>query len=295
MTKEQQDSQQNSHLANLEVDYLYHLGLDTSMNLKEMFGDVKYVCMGGSPVRAEQFALNAAAQLGIPLPQDSLEPIGKTERFSLYKVGPIISVSHGMGMPSTSILLHEVTKLLRYAGCTDYKYIRIGTSGGIGVNPGDVVITTEAVNGKLEPKYELIELGKTIGLDTQLDQAVAQSLLDAAGNIPVILGKTMSADSFYEGQGRLDGALPLRYSEEDKMDFLRRAHETGVRNIEMEAAVIAAFCLEAHIPAAVVCTAILNRLDGDQVTSTPGQLAQFSDNAQQVVINFIRAELEKVL
>ena len=26
----------------------------------------------------------------------------------MYKVGPILSISHGMGMPSTSILLHEV-------------------------------------------------------------------------------------------------------------------------------------------------------------------------------------------
>ena len=27
----------------------------------------------------------------------------------MYKVGPILSISHGMGMPSASILLHEVS------------------------------------------------------------------------------------------------------------------------------------------------------------------------------------------
>jgi uridine phosphorylase len=31
-------------------------------------------------------------------------------------VGPVLIANHGMGMPSTSILLHEVTKLLAHAG-----------------------------------------------------------------------------------------------------------------------------------------------------------------------------------
>jgi uridine phosphorylase len=51
-----------------------------------------------------------------------------------------------MGMPSLSILLHEITKLMHYAGATDYCFIRIGTSGGLGVPPGTVVITTEVPN-----------------------------------------------------------------------------------------------------------------------------------------------------
>jgi hypothetical protein len=50
-----------------------------------------------------------------------------------------------------------------------------------------------------------------------------------------------STDDFYEGQGRVDGAL-CEHSEDDKLAFLRRAHERGVRNIEMESAVFAAFC-----------------------------------------------------
>ena len=42
------------------------------------------------------------------------------------------SVQHGMGVPSVTILLHEVFKLLQYAECEDVRVIRIGTSGGIG-------------------------------------------------------------------------------------------------------------------------------------------------------------------
>ena len=37
---------------------------------------------------------------------------------SRYKVGKILCVSHGMGMPSLSIALNEVYKLLHYAAST---------------------------------------------------------------------------------------------------------------------------------------------------------------------------------
>ena len=35
-----------------------------------------------------------------------------------------------------------------------YFYIRIGTCGGIGLEPGTVVVTNEAVDGKLRPVSE---------------------------------------------------------------------------------------------------------------------------------------------
>lgn len=37
-----------------------------------------------------------------------------------------------MGIPSISIMLHELIKLLYHARCTDVTVVRIGTSGGIG-------------------------------------------------------------------------------------------------------------------------------------------------------------------
>ena len=39
-------------------------------------------------------------------------------RYVMYKVGPILALNHGMGMPSLSIALHEVVKLLFYAGAS---------------------------------------------------------------------------------------------------------------------------------------------------------------------------------
>lgn len=281
---------QNPHLEELETDFLYHFGLDASMDLEAMFGDTKFVCMGGSALRAEIFAQKLAEELEIALPENGPQPIGKTERFSLYKIGPVISVNHGMGMPSLSILLHEITKLLHYAGAADVTYLRIGTSGGLGVKPGTVVVADEGLNGELEPTYKLAILGKIVERPTQLDMVIANEIMACRGEIEAVIGKTCGTDCFYEGQARLDGAI-CEYTEKDKMEFLQKAHDKGVRNFEMEAPEFAAFCKKLNIPAADLCTTLLNRFNGDQVTSTKEELAAFSDNAQRMAITYIKKQL----
>ena len=44
-----------------------------------------------------------------------------------------ILVQHGMGTPSLSILMHELIKLVFYSKCQNVVFLRIGTSGGIGI------------------------------------------------------------------------------------------------------------------------------------------------------------------
>lgn len=75
-----------------------------------------------------------------------------------------------MGAPSLSILLHELLKLITYAKCKDVVFLRIGTSGGIGlsiflllihllikplcdagVEPGSIVVTNKAIDGFHRP------------------------------------------------------------------------------------------------------------------------------------------------
>ena len=53
---------------------------------------------------------------------------------------PVLIASHGMECSNISSLLHEIEKLLDYSkrGIT---WIRLGTCGGLGVEPGTVVIT----------------------------------------------------------------------------------------------------------------------------------------------------------
>lgn len=61
-----------------------------------------------------------------------------------------------MGMPSISILLHELIKLMYHAGVEDPIFFRMGTCGGLGLEPGTVVVSTEALNGLLEPVHIMV-------------------------------------------------------------------------------------------------------------------------------------------
>lgn len=61
-----------------------------------------------------------------------------------------------MGIPSVGILLHEVIKLMYHARVKDPVFFRIGTSGGIGLEGGTVIISEEAVDGMLNPYFELV-------------------------------------------------------------------------------------------------------------------------------------------
>jgi uridine phosphorylase len=78
----------------------------------------------------------------------------------------------------------------------------------------------------------------------------------------------MACNSFYEEQGRLDGAL-CEYTEADQRRFLTRCRdELHVVNFEMESLTVASFCTRASIPCAVVCAVLVNRTAGDGDTPT---------------------------
>lgn len=74
----------------------------------------------------------------------------------LLQVGPVLSISHGMGVPSIGILLHEIIKLMYHAKCKDPVFIRLGTCGGVGIEGGTVVVSDEAVDGLLRNTYEMV-------------------------------------------------------------------------------------------------------------------------------------------
>ncbi len=142
---------------------LYHLGMGTSTHcLPEMFGDVKFVCIGGTNQRMETFAHFIQKELDWKLePGTCLLDLAKSShRFCMYKIGPVLSVSHGMGVPSLTIMLHEIIKLLAHAGAKDPLIIRIGTSGGIGLEPGTVVVSNGAVNGLIQPQHDSVKRPK---------------------------------------------------------------------------------------------------------------------------------------
>lgn len=63
-----------------------------------------------------------------------------------------------MGVASIGILLHEMIKLMYHAKCKDPVFFRIGTCGGLGVEPGTVVISDQAVDGLGNHHYSVVSV-----------------------------------------------------------------------------------------------------------------------------------------
>ncbi|XP_052494939.1 uridine phosphorylase 1 isoform X3 [Budorcas taxicolor] len=84
----------NPHVAAMKEDVLYHFSLSTSTHdFPAMFGDVKFVCVGGSPSRMKAFIKYVAMELGFAHPGADYPNICEgTDRYTMFKVGPVLSV-----------------------------------------------------------------------------------------------------------------------------------------------------------------------------------------------------------
>ncbi|XP_037094740.1 uridine phosphorylase 1-like isoform X2 [Pollicipes pollicipes] len=288
----------NPHVAEMKSDILYHLALGSgSHDLQAMFGDVKFVCMGGTPRRMKQFAHFIMGEIGFELPTGTqlLDISQLSYRYSMYKVGPVISVSHGMGIPSVGILLHEMIKLMYHAKAKNPTFFRLGTCGGIGIEGGNLVITESAVDGMMRPFLEQPVLGELQQREGILDKELADELKTLSkpdDPWSTHVGRTMCTTDFYEGQGRLDGAF-CDYTERDKLDFLENIHKQGILNMEMESLMFAALCHHAGIRAGVICVTLLDRLKGDQVSADKKTLNEWQEYPQRLVARYIRRRMKE--
>ncbi len=273
------------------VDICYHLGLSSDDPLLERMRDLQAVVLAGSGERIDGFAREWSEQRGgaevIALP--------KTDRFTLRYCDGVLFCSHGMGMPSASIALQELMKTAYVIARGDLDvldrifWVRVGTSGGIGVPGGTVVITTEAITAALAP-YRLADgRGGIIEFDSTYPRAIADELaaIGARLGVPTTLGRTLSNDEFFVEQHRLDGALAFE-TPDGKQAWLRDLHAQGVRNIEMEGALLAAYMNHWGFPRfAMACVTLLDRLQGDQVTASDDDLHRYTDDAGRVVLAYL--------
>lgn len=245
--------------------------------------------MGGTKHRMKEFAQYMVSLLPGFEQNELINLTKSSHRYAMYKVGPLISVSHGIGIPSMTILLQEMIKLLAYARAVNPIIFRIGTCGGLNLPPGTVVLSTFGLNGALEKCYELPILGKIHKYPSRFDKRLSEelhSMRSDSDDFGIHRGGTMAADDFYRGQGRLDGPF-CDHSEKEKLEFLKRLHSMGVVNIEMEATAFAAIVTEAGLRAADVCVTLLDRLKGDQVTTPKKQLLEWQKRPMVVVGRYI--------
>ena len=95
------------------------------------------------------------------------------------------------------------------------------------------------------------------------------------------------------GQARADGVV-CEFSEGEKNDFLIKARDLGIRNIEMECTSMAAITALCNLKCACVCVTLLDRLKGDQVLVTPSEYKEFNERPQRLIARFISQSLELV-
>lgn len=278
-------------LSGNEVDSYYHLGVSSDDPIVAEMRDVKAVVMGGSGGRMRAFAEQWAKErdgTSVCLP--------KEDRFTVCLSSGVLFASHGMGTPSASIAVQELMRLMYFAKGGDLRelekvfWVRVGTSGGVGLDPGSVVVTTEALMSDLKP-YRVLDGDKgEIQFDPNFPADVVHGILtsNASKNFPVIAGKTVCTNEFFLEQFRLDGAIRLT-TPAKKIEWLRWLDSQGVRNIEMEGAMLAGYLNYWGFSSfAMICVALLNRLEGDQVPYTPQELAEFSDRAGDVMFTYLR-------
>lgn len=278
-------------LAGDRVDVYYHFGVASDDPVLDDFRGVRAVIMAGSGDRIVDFAQRWSAR------HDAAPVIAlpKEERFVTRYCSGVLFASHGMGMPSASIAVQELMRLVYFLKDGDNDamsqvfWARVGTSGGVGLAGGTVVVSTEGVMADLKP-FRLLQGGSgEYVFDGMFPLDVAQAVVQASRGtgIPIELGRTVATNEFFLEQFRLDGAIRME-TPESKMDWLRWLDEQGVRNIEMEGAMLAGYLNHWGFPRfAMICTTLLNRLEGDQVTATSAELSTFSERSGEVLLNYL--------
>ncbi|HQR79352.1 MAG TPA: uridine phosphorylase [Actinomycetota bacterium] len=282
-------------LAGDQVDVYYHFGVSSDDPVMDRLRDVRAVVMAGSGNRIDDFARTWSAA------NDGAEIIGlpKEERFTTRYCAGVLFASHGMGMPSASIAVQELMRMVYFlkrgdlAALDEVFWARVGTSGGVGLEGGTIVVTTEGLMADLRP-YRVLNGGMgEYWFDSTFPADVAAAIVEAnAGSgLDLATGKTVAGNEFFLEQFRLDGAVCME-TPETKMAWLEWIHDNGVRNIEMEGAMLAGYLNHWGFPKfAMICCTLLNRLHGDQVTASAEQMHQFSENSGVALFNYLRATL----
>lgn len=170
-----------------------------------------------------------------------------------YDETPISVTSTGIGSPSAAIAVEELARI----GADTF--IRVGSSGAIqpGMDVGDLVITSGAVRQEGTSAEYVREDYPAVA-----DREVVSALVAAAERLDYDyhVGLTMSADSFYAGQGRTGfGGFEAAGSD----GLIEELQNANVKNVEMEASAILTLANVYGLRAGAVCSVYANRVTGE--------------------------------
>ena len=275
------------------VDVYYHFGVASDDPVLEQLRDMRAIVLAGPGGRIVEFARRWSEERG----GAEVVAFAKEDRFVTRYCDGVLFASHGMGMPSASIAVQELMRMVFFLkggdrdAMSDVFWVRVGTSGGVGLPAGTVVVTTEGVLADLKP-YRLLQGGAgEYWFDGTFPADIVDAIIAASAghDIPIERGRTVAGNEFFLEQYRLDGAVCFETTE-SKMAWLEWISSAGVRNIEMEGAMMAGYLNHWGFPKfAMVCVTIVNRLEGDQIRATGADLAEYRERIGAVLFNYLHA------
>ncbi|QLG27010.1 nucleoside phosphorylase [Halorarum halophilum] len=190
--------------------------------------------------------------------------------------------STGIGSPSAAIAVEELARV----GVDTF--IRVGSCGAIqeGMAVGDLVISSGAVRQEGTSKEYVRE-----DYPATADHEVVSALVAAAERLgyDYHVGLTMSADSFYAGQGRPGFEGFRAAGSEELVDELR---EANVKNIEMEASAIMTIATVYGLRAGAVCAVYANRVTGEFRTEGESRAVECASLAAALLARMDRVKAE---
>jgi uridine phosphorylase len=274
-------------------DAYYHFGVSSEDPIMDSLRDVRAIVMCGSGDRTKTFAQRWSRTNG----DADIVAFAKEDRFVTRFTAGILFASHGMGMPSASIAVQEAMRMLYFLKDGDLTalakvfWARVGTSGGIGIPGGTVVVSEEGVMADLQPYRVLRGADGYTWFDGNFPEATRKAIIAAnvGTSVPIVSGKTVAGNEFFLEQFRLDGAISTE-TPESKQAWLTWLLANGVRNIEMEGAMFAGYLNHWGFPNfAMVCAALLDRLQGDQITDSAQVLDRYSEDAGDVLFRYLQS------
>eukprot|EP00177_Eucheuma_denticulatum_P000425 GFKZ01000732.1.p1 GENE.GFKZ01000732.1~~GFKZ01000732.1.p1 ORF type:complete len:283 (+),score=16.56 GFKZ01000732.1:1898-2746(+) len=259
---------------------LFHLGYTLPADKTQLSSlrSTRFVLICGSARRALVLASNFTSR-----PPSN---ICLTDRYSLYHPCPeVLVASHGIGVASLDVLLHELHTLLQGVGARDWSLIRVGSCGGIGIEAGSVIVSEKVLNGGWEPQWRVWEGGESHVWPVVMDHGLRGELFKVGYERlgpGCVCGVTLCADTFYGGQGRGKG---------DAERWVAKCEQWGVVGVEMEGLALGAFAERVGVKAAMVLAVLVDRKTGEIPVGGEHVLKGYEDRAVAVVVRFVKAQL----
>ena len=197
-----------------------------------------------------------------------------------YDGTPLSVTSTGIGSPSTAIAVEELARV----GCDTF--LRVGSCGAIQpeMDVGDLVITSGAVRQE-GTSHEYVRGD----YPAVADDEVVSALVAAAERLghDYHVGLTMSADSFYAGQGRPGFR---GYEAPGSDELVAELKAANVKNIEMEASALLTVASVYGLRAGAVCTVYANRETGEFRTEGESRAAETASLAVSLLARMDEAK-----